>query len=152
MTDGPRSRLVEATPASAHRRYGAQLNFALAMQRIAIGLSALLLTVAASKPGAAQDSTVIGAPAHPTACVEYIAEDAGCLTYGTIAEEQAHTVRGYPRFVEAQAAAKLVAAPAAADELPLVSHLAQAAPHPIWREEPSVMDASWRKWPSLTDF
>ena len=122
------------------------------MQKIAIGLSALLLITAVTKPATAQDSTVIGAPAHPIACVEYIADYMGCLNYGTIAEELAHTVRGHLRFVEVHAAAKLVAAPAAANEFPLVSHLAQAAPHPTWREEPSVMDASWRQWPSLTDF
>jgi hypothetical protein len=26
------------------------------------------------------------------------------------------------------------------------------SPLPAWLEDPSVMDGSWRKWPSLTDF
>jgi hypothetical protein len=31
-------------------------------------------------------------------------------------------------------------------------HAAPTPALPAWLEDPSVMDGSWRKWPSLTDF
>ena len=68
------------------------------MQKIALGLSALLLMAAAATPGVAQDAAVA---AHSAGCGEYF----GCLRYGTLTPAQARTCRGYPQFVEAQSAA-----------------------------------------------
>jgi hypothetical protein len=64
-------------------------------------LAALALSVVFAVPSAAQDSTVIGAPAYPAACVEQIAEYMGCLNYRDLPEAQARTARGHPEFVEA---------------------------------------------------
>lgn len=64
-------------------------------------LAALALSVVFVVPSAAQDSTVIGAPAYPAACVEQIAEYMGCLNYRDLPEAQARTARGHPEFVEA---------------------------------------------------
>ena len=70
------------------------------MRKIAIGLSALLLIAAVSKPAAAQEAIVF--PQHP--CVWYEAvEFPGCVSYGSLSEEQARTARGHPQFVEPQA-------------------------------------------------
>ena len=72
------------------------------MRKIAIGLSALLLIAAMSKPGAAQDGQWIVFPQHP--CIWYEAvEFPGCVNYGSLSEEQARTARGHPQFVEPQA-------------------------------------------------
>ena len=68
------------------------------MQKIALGLSALLLMAAATTPGLAQDAA---AAAHSAGCAEYF----GCLRYGTLTPAQARTCRGHPQFVEAQSAA-----------------------------------------------
>ena len=74
------------------------------MRRIAIGLSALLLTAAMSKPGIAQDGRAMVFPQYP-ACIWYEAvEFPGCVSYLTLSEEQARTARGHPQFVERQAA------------------------------------------------
>jgi hypothetical protein len=73
------------------------------MRKIAIGLSALLLIAATSKPGAAQDASVVVVPQHP--CIWYEAvEFPGCVNYGSLSEEQARTARGHPQFVEPQVA------------------------------------------------
>ena len=64
-------------------------------------LAALAISVVFTVPSAAQDSTVIGAPAYPAACVEQIAEYMGCLNYRDLPEAQARTARGHPEFVEA---------------------------------------------------
>ena len=70
------------------------------MRKIAIGLSALLLIAALSKPVAAQEAIVL--PQHP--CIWYEAvEFPGCVNYGSLSEEQARTARGHPQFVEPQA-------------------------------------------------
>jgi hypothetical protein len=74
------------------------------MQKIAIGLSALLLVAATSHPSAAQDASTAATPQYPAACVEYIAEYMGCINYGELTEAQARTARGHPLFVEPQAA------------------------------------------------
>jgi len=74
------------------------------MQKIAIGLSALLLAATVAKPGAAQEASTAARPQSPAACVEYIAEYFGCLRYGILTEAQARTARGHPLFVERQAA------------------------------------------------
>ena len=67
------------------------------MRKIAIGLSALLLIAAVSKPAAAQEAIVF--PQHP--CVWYEAvEFPGCVNYDSLSEEQARTARGHPQFVE----------------------------------------------------
>jgi len=68
------------------------------MQKIALGLSALLLMAAATTPSVAQDAAVA---AHSAGCTEYF----GCLKYGTLTPAQARTCRGHPQFVEAQSAA-----------------------------------------------
>jgi hypothetical protein len=73
------------------------------MRKIATGLSALLLTAAMSKPGAAQDGSAMVFPQHPV-CIWYEAvEFPGCLSYRTLSDEQARTARGHPQFVEPQA-------------------------------------------------
>jgi hypothetical protein len=56
------------------------------MQKIAIGLTALLLLAAVSKPAAAQEAIVY--PQIP--CIWYEAvEFPGCVNYGTLSEEEA---------------------------------------------------------------
>jgi hypothetical protein len=73
------------------------------MRKIAIGLSALLLIAATSKPGVAQDGSAVVVPQHP--CIWYEAvEFPGCVNYGSLSEEQARTARGHPQFIEPQAA------------------------------------------------
>ena len=75
------------------------------MRKIAIGLSALLLTAAMSKPGAAQDGSAMVFPQHPV-CIWYEAvEFPGCASYRTLNDEQARTARGHPQFVEPQTVA-----------------------------------------------
>jgi hypothetical protein len=80
------------------------------MQKIAIGLSALLLIIAAtSKPGTAQEAVVI-----PQGCVVYeLAEYPGCVNYGTLSEDEARTARGHPQFIEPVQAATASQAPSA---------------------------------------
>jgi hypothetical protein len=78
------------------------------MQKIALGLSTLLLAVAASTPGAAQDASTAATPQYPAACIEFVAEYDGCINYGDLTEAQARTARGHPEFVEPQTA---IAAP-----------------------------------------
>jgi hypothetical protein len=74
------------------------------MYRIAIGLPALLLIVAAPKSGAAQNARAVVSPQPP--CTSYEAvEFPGCVGYGTLSEEQARTARGHPQFIEPQVAA-----------------------------------------------
>jgi hypothetical protein len=68
------------------------------MQKIAIGLSALILIAATSKPCIAQEA---GAAVIPQGCVMYeLAEYPGCVNYGTLSEDEARTARGHPQFVE----------------------------------------------------
>jgi hypothetical protein len=74
------------------------------MQKITIGLSALLLAAASSHPSAAQDARTAATPQYPAACVEYVADYMGCINYGELTEAQARTARGHPLFVEPQAA------------------------------------------------
>jgi len=67
------------------------------MRKIAIGLTALLLIAAVSKPGAAQEAIVF--PQIP--CIWYEAvEFPGCVNYGTLSQDEARTARGHPQFVE----------------------------------------------------
>ena len=75
------------------------------MQKIAIGLSALLLAAVVSHPSAAQDARTAATPQYPAACVEYVADYMGCINYGELTEAQARTARGHPQFVEPQASA-----------------------------------------------
>lgn len=102
-----------------------------AMHKIVIGLSTLFL-IAPAKPGAAQEATTIETGQRPE-CAGYY----GCFGNRPLSEAEARSSRGYPRPVAAQAA------------LPLPEKLAGEA---TWLEEPSLMDTSWRHWPSLTDF
>jgi hypothetical protein len=74
------------------------------MPKIALGLSTLLLVVAASQPGVAQEGSTAAAPQHPAACIEYVAEYFGCLDYADLPAAQARTARGHPEFVEPQMA------------------------------------------------
>ena len=68
------------------------------MQKIAIGLSALLLIAATSKPGTAEEESAV---VIPRGCVMYeLAEYPGCVNYGTLSEDEARTARGHPHFVE----------------------------------------------------
>jgi hypothetical protein len=97
------------------------------MRKIAIGLSALLLTAAMSRPGAAQDGSAMVFPQHP-ACIWYEAvEFPGCVSYGTLSEEQARTARGHPQFVEPQAAAASQAQAPSATPVP-PAHAARIVP------------------------
>ena len=63
------------------------------MQKIAIGLSALLLVAAALHPTAAQDARTAPTPQYPAPCVEYVADYMGCVNYGELTEAQARTER-----------------------------------------------------------
>jgi len=72
------------------------------MQKIALGLSALLLMAATTTPCLAQDAAP---PAYSAGCVEYF----GCLKYGTLTPAQARTCRGHPQFVQVQSAAAVAA-------------------------------------------
>jgi hypothetical protein len=101
------------------------------MRKFVIGLSALLL-IAPAKPGAAQDATTIEASQRPE-CAEYY----GCVEDRPLSEAEARSSRGYPRPVAAQAAR------------PLPEKRASEATS---LEQPSLMDTSWRHWPSRTDF
>jgi hypothetical protein len=82
------------------------------MQQILVGISSLILLVAAAKPSGAQEAASAGAPS--AACVPVIAEYFGCLSYGDLPEAQARTVRGYPRAAEEPPAPKAAAASASA--------------------------------------
>jgi hypothetical protein len=104
------------------------------MQKIALGLSALLLIAAIARTGLAQDPITAAAAVRQTEC----AESSGCLLQGTLAGAQAGAPRGSPQLAQARAGAVPDGAPPAAQ--------------PTWKDEPSLMDSSWRKWPSLTDF
>jgi hypothetical protein len=99
------------------------------MQKTALGLSALLLIAAIARTGLAQDPITAAAAERQAEC----AESSGCLLQGTLADAQARAPRGSPQLAQARAGA----VPAA---------------QPTWKDEPSLMDSSWRKWPSLTDF
>jgi hypothetical protein len=66
-------------------------------------------------------------------CAEYF----GCVEYRPLSEAEARSSRGYPRPVAAQTA-RLLPEKLAGDA--------------TWLEQPSLMDTSWRRWPSLTDF
>ena len=77
------------------------------MRNIAIGLTALLLLAAVSKPAAAQDIVYPQVP-----CISYEAvEFPGCVNYGALSEEEARTARGHPQFVEPVQAATASQAP-----------------------------------------
>ena len=95
------------------------------MQKIAIGLSALLLIAAASNPGAAQDAST-ATPQKPAECVAYeVAEYPGCLNYGTLSEWQARTARSHPQFVEPQTASQARKSSATPD---LPAHASRVVP------------------------
>jgi hypothetical protein len=80
------------------------------MQKIAIGLTAILLLAAVSKPAAAQEDIVY--PQVP--CIWYEAvEFPGCVNHGALSEEEARTARGHPQFVEPVQAATASQAPSA---------------------------------------
>ena len=75
------------------------------MQKIAIGLSTLVLIAAATtQPGAAQDASPAATPHHSAGCIQQVADYFGCLNYGVLTQAQARTVRGHPLFVERQTA------------------------------------------------
>jgi hypothetical protein len=82
------------------------------MQKIAIGLSALLLIATRTTPGTAQDASTEGTARPQVECAEYF----GCLHYGILTEAQARTARGHPQFKEPRpettpSASKLSATP-----------------------------------------
>jgi hypothetical protein len=68
------------------------------MQKIAIGLSALLLIAALTSRAGANEIGAVEATQPQADCAEYF----GCLHYGILTEAQAHTARGHPLFVEPQ--------------------------------------------------
>jgi len=99
------------------------------MRKIAIGLSALLLTAAMSKPGAAQDGSAMVFPQHPV-CIWYEAvEFPGCMSYRTLDDEQARTGRGHSQLVEPQTVASQPREPSAALDPALGSRIVLSA-HP----------------------
>jgi hypothetical protein len=76
------------------------------MQKIAIGLLATLLTVAASQPGSAQNASPSATPNAPAACIVYEpVEYPTCLKEEALTEEQARTARGHPQFFQPQTGA-----------------------------------------------
>ena len=94
------------------------------MQKIAIGLSALLLIAATSKPGTAQEASAV---VIPHGCVVYeLAEYPGCVNYGTLSEDEARTARGHPQFVEPVQAATAFQAQAPSETPP--AHAARIVP------------------------
>jgi hypothetical protein len=105
------------------------------MQKIAIGLSALLLAAAATG-GAAQRHVECAGPI-------------GCPDDRTLSGAQALTSQANPRFAQS----RTVAAPAAVSQPSRIERNDAAASSPLtWREDPSLMDSSWHRWPSLIDF
>ena len=74
------------------------------MQKIAIGLSALVLIAATTTPGVAQDASPAATPHYSAGCIQQVADYFGCLNYGVLTQAQARTVRGHPLFVERQTA------------------------------------------------
>ena len=93
------------------------------MQKIALGLSALILIAAAPGPGVAQDAR----PGNTT-------------TEASPPGPRAHQQIAQPKI----RAAQLRLYRPAHDSLPAASQ--------SWRENPSLIDSSWRLWPSLIDF
>lgn len=92
------------------------------MQKIALGLSALILIAAAPKPSVAQDANPAAAP-----------------------EVQAPDPRDEMQIAQLRAReAQLRSDEARRNGAPVASQ--------TWRENPSLMDSSWRIWPSLIDF
>jgi hypothetical protein len=103
------------------------------MQRMAIWLSALLLIVFATKTSAAQDAIALEAAQRTARCgVSF-----DCPHYEAPSEVQARKSSGH------RTAASSAGPP---------SPTAPTASQPTWRENASLMDSSWRRWPSLTDF
>jgi hypothetical protein len=100
------------------------------MQKIAVSLAALLLFGASSTPGAAQRASPALEPAHQQDC-GYVCVYALPVDLGG---QLAQTRTPHPQFAEA--------------ERKEVSPASQST----WMENPSLMDSSWRQWPSLTDF
>ena len=94
------------------------------MQKIAIGLSALLLIAATSKPGTAEEESAV---VIPRGCVMYeLAEYPGCVNYGTLSEDEARTARGHPQFVEPVQAVTASQAQPSSDPPP--AHAARIVP------------------------
>jgi hypothetical protein len=110
------------------------------MQRIAVGLSALLFTAVSSNWAVAQRSPAVGGAAASTQCIERAADDLARFECGGSGEPQARDVSGSRPLVETQATVSTPATPPS---------LAGRAPHapgqPTWREDPSLMDSSWRR-------
>jgi hypothetical protein len=97
------------------------------MQKIALGLSALLLIATAVTSSNGQNAN----PAE------------------TVSEAPAG--HADPRAAQLQTRARPASARA---DLTGSSRIARDKPSAAqaWREDPSLMDSSWRLWPSLTDF
>src|SRR5258708_2001615 len=97
-------------------------------QKIVLGLSALLLIATALRPSVAQD----GKPGD------------------AVAVAQAGAPRDIPQIAQLRGRARL-----ASDRSALIGPNRTArdntpdASEPTWRENPSLMDSSWRLWPSL---
>ena len=74
------------------------------MQKIAIGLSALVLIAATTTRGVAQDASPAATRHYSAGCMQQVADYFGCLEYGVLTQAQARTVRGHPLFLERQTA------------------------------------------------
>ncbi len=97
-------------------------------------LAVLLLAIGLAAPGVAQnDSLALGNDASD-ACAK-------------------HTACGHPQLVKPQSGAMPAGGLATATRSSRIEdNEASADPKVTWREDPSLMDWSWRRWPSLTDF
>jgi hypothetical protein len=98
------------------------------MQKFALGLSALLLIAAAITSSVAQNAK----PAD------------------TISEAQAGPA--HANAAQLQTRARPASARAALTRSSRVARDKAVAAPLAWKENPSLMDSSWRLWPSLTDF
>ena len=102
----------------------------LIMQKITIGLSAVLI-VAASQLGFAQNASTPATPNSPAACIMYEpVEYPTCLRDEALTEEQARTARGHPQFVEPHSAtASQAREPSATDPAAQASRVVPSSHH-----------------------
>ena len=103
------------------------------MQKIAFGLSALLsalfVIAAASKPSTAQSGAPVTGTVIQATAPHTNPPDARLHMHPRLTSARAALIRSYRARAEKAAVASR-----------------------SWQEDPSLMDASWRLWPSLVDF
>jgi hypothetical protein len=113
------------------------------MKGIALGQS-LLLIAAATNSSAAQNVVAVETAARIAAC----GESFGCLDTEAASGEQTRRPRVQP------GEDRIAASPANPAEVMIRGERSEPpnASQPTWKEDPSLMDSSWRRWPSRTDF